>query len=125
MSDQTPVPAIQFTPIETEVMLHRMEYLLTADLDELFEDHNEEDVQACVQVYVDLIKSGATNLPVASDVAGEVLAESIEGATIQDVARDEATFTRITPQKARAVRKALSTAADKISAMIGRDLDSF
>jgi hypothetical protein len=111
---------ITFTPIECEVLMHRLEFLAqTDDLDELFAGESEAEITACTEGLIETINGGGRSLQVHTPAARKVLVEAIEGCTIHEMADEAELSNTISAQKKAAYHKAIATAAAKITFVTG------
>jgi hypothetical protein len=119
--------SINFTAIEANSLSHRMSFLATeCDLDELF-DEGDAPLDALVMANFAAfahasIESGHFTLTLECDEHLEVLIESIEGAVVSAVGRDEVEAGRRSRQSLTAIRQSLASAAKKIEKATGRDV---
>lgn len=114
---------ITFSQIEAESLAHRLNFLgAESDLEELMEDESldlDEMARFSTQQAQDFEK-GLLSVTLTCREHIEALVEAIEGATVHDIARDEAGSERRSRQSATAVIRSLETAADKIEKATGR-----
>jgi hypothetical protein len=115
--------SITFSKIEAETLTHRLHFLSDeSELEELMADDTldlEELARFALQQAQDFEK-GLLTVTLTRREHVEALAEAIEGSTVHDIARDEASSERRSRQSATAVTRSLETASDKIEKATGR-----
>ncbi|MHD0645033.1 hypothetical protein ACYPKM_05360 [Pseudomonas aeruginosa] len=121
------VTEIIFTPIEVEILVHRLEHLNDSRcLEDLFEEpdyHFDFDRSyAFLERVVKSMKAGDGRVSLDIPEAAEILCDALEGSTFFGVVNDELYWDEISRQKHQAYNKAGDTAAAKISIPLGRDV---
>lgn len=122
------IQTIIFTPIEAEVLKHRLIFLQDEGediLEELFEGQDLDPAQGAEFIQRVLSAWDASDYSVILDVpeAGEILAECLEGSTFFGSIDLAIQHKEITRQKAASYRKAALSACGKIEEVIGRSVE--
>lgn len=119
--------SINFTAIEANSLSHRLSFLATeCDLDELFDEEGgpfDTEVMATFAALThESIEAGRYTVTLERDEHLEILIESIEGAVVSAIGREEVEAGRRSRQSLTAIRQSLATAAKKIEKATGRDI---
>lgn len=118
--------SIAFTPVETEVLTHRLEILSEEETcEELFDDEADVDPEqaaAYAERMQAQIAAGNHVLPLDVPCALKVLAEALEGCTLLEMAKEAVEDGEITSQKRSSLTRGRNSAARKIEKLLGRPL---
>lgn len=118
--------AITFTSIEADVLRHRLSHLSEMDdedLAELFPEHAAPGTLAIMAERAACqLKDGWLAVTIAHPDTVLVLVDAIEGSTHHEVANEAESMGMISAQKSVAYRKALATAAAKITFATGTEV---